>query len=107
MPLSPTPSPVSPRPYRSGPWAGVITVHRAGKSHGRAVGGVGPLLPKGAKAGRRPVCSRRLLIDGIRFGVRTGVPWRDMPVEYGLWGRIYDLGEERVVTIRRGPGNPW
>ncbi|MFC5199837.1 transposase [Streptomyces kaempferi] len=22
---------------------------------------------------------------------RTGVPWRDMPVEYGPWGRVYDL----------------
>ncbi|MFG3193793.1 IS5 family transposase [Streptomyces omiyaensis] len=23
--------------------------------------------------------------------VRTGVPWRDAPVEYGPWGRVYDL----------------
>ncbi|MFE9498248.1 IS5 family transposase [Streptomyces collinus] len=29
------------------------------------------LLPKGAKAGRPPVWSRRQLIDGIRFRVRT------------------------------------
>ncbi|MFJ9895360.1 transposase [Streptomyces sp. NPDC091280] len=33
-----------------------------------------PLLPKGMKAGRPPVWSRRQLIDGIRFRVRTGVP---------------------------------
>ncbi len=50
-----------------------------------------PLLPKGTKAGRPPVWPRRQLIDGIRFRVRTGVPWRDVPVEYGPWGRIYDL----------------
>ncbi|WP_254047314.1 transposase [Streptomyces aureus] len=50
-----------------------------------------PLLPKGARAGRPPVWPRRRLIDGIRFRVRTGVPWRDVPVEYGPWGRIYDL----------------
>ncbi len=50
-----------------------------------------PLLPKGTKAGRPPVWSRRQLINGIRFRVRTGVPWRDVPVEYGPWGRIYDL----------------
>lgn len=50
-----------------------------------------PLLPKGAKAGRPPVWPRRRLIDGIRFRVRTGVPWRDVPVEYGPWGRVYDL----------------
>ncbi|WSQ15138.1 IS5 family transposase [Streptomyces sp. NBC_01231] len=50
-----------------------------------------PLLPKGTKAGRPPVWPRRQLIDGIRFRVRTGVPWRDVPVEYGPWSRIYDL----------------
>ncbi|MBW1595676.1 IS5 family transposase [Streptomyces sp. JJ38] len=50
-----------------------------------------PLMPKGAKAGRPPVWPRRQLIDGIRFRVRTGVPWRDVPVEYGPWNRVYDL----------------
>ncbi|MFB8035929.1 transposase [Streptomyces sp. NPDC056004] len=43
-----------------------------------------PLLPKGARVGRPPVRPRRRLIDGIRFRIRTGgVPWRDIPVEYG------------------------
>lgn len=51
---------------------------------------VQPLLPKRMTVGR-PRASRRQLIDGIRFRVRTGVPWRDVPVEYGPWGRIYDL----------------
>ncbi|MEU9383034.1 IS5 family transposase [Streptomyces sp. NPDC048279] len=54
-----------------------------------------PLLPKGARAGRPPVWPRRQLIDGIRFRVRTGVPWRDVPVEYGPWSRIYDLFRRR------------
>ncbi|WP_279592262.1 transposase [Streptomyces sp. KS 21] len=40
-----------------------------------------PLLPRGMKAGHPPVWSRRQLIDGIRFRVRTGVPWRDVPVD--------------------------
>ncbi|MGW1727675.1 transposase [Streptomyces sp. NPDC002306] len=25
------------------------------------------------------------------FRVRTGIPWQDMPAEYGPWGRTYDL----------------
>ncbi|MFJ9598065.1 IS5 family transposase [Streptomyces virginiae] len=50
-----------------------------------------PLLPKGARSGRPPVWPRRQLIDGIRFRARTGVPWRDVPVEYGPWSRVYDL----------------
>ncbi|WP_306856150.1 MULTISPECIES: transposase [unclassified Streptomyces] len=31
------------------------------------------------------------LIDGIRFRIRTGVPWRDAPAGYGPWGRVCDL----------------
>jgi transposase len=50
-----------------------------------------PLLPKGKKSGRPPIWPRRQLIDGIRFRVRTGIPWRDVPTEYGPWGRVYDL----------------
>ncbi|MFF8010326.1 IS5 family transposase [Streptomyces parvus] len=49
-----------------------------------------PLLPKGPGWGGRP-SPRRQLIDGIRFRVRTGVPWRDVPAEYGPWSRVYDL----------------
>ncbi|MDV9169367.1 IS5 family transposase [Streptomyces sp. W16] len=49
------------------------------------------LLPTGKKPGRPPIWTRRQLIDGIRFRVRTGIPWRDMPAEYGPWGRAYDL----------------
>ncbi|MFC8508821.1 transposase [Streptomyces sp. NPDC057411] len=60
-------------------------------------------MPKGTSAGRPPVCPRRQLIDGIRFPVRTGVPWRDMPVDYGPWGRVYDLfpGWLRIGTWHR------
>ncbi|MGW6539659.1 transposase [Streptomyces sp. NPDC055051] len=50
-----------------------------------------PLLPRGTKAGRLPVWPRRQLIDGIRFRVRTGVPWRDIHVEYSPWNRVYEL----------------
>ncbi|MFH8478915.1 transposase [Streptomyces sp. NPDC018055] len=50
-----------------------------------------PLLPKGARTGRPPVWHRRQLIDGIRFRVRTGVSWREVPAAYGPCGRIYDL----------------
>ncbi|MFF1604353.1 transposase [Streptomyces mirabilis] len=27
----------------------------------------------------------------MRFRVRTGIPWRDMPEQYGPWGGAYDL----------------
>lgn len=50
-----------------------------------------PLLPTPASRGRPPARSRRQLIDGIRWRVRTGVPWRDIPVRYGPWPTVYGL----------------
>ncbi|MFD7360146.1 transposase [Streptomyces sp. NPDC059885] len=47
---------------------------------------MGPKGPRGPKAGPPPVWPRRQLIYGIRFRVRAGVPWRDVPVECGPWG---------------------
>lgn len=50
-----------------------------------------PLLPGRTKPGRPPKWSRRLLIDGIRWRVRTGAPWRDVPDCYGRWRTVYGL----------------
>ena len=50
-----------------------------------------PLLPAGRKAGRPPKWARRRLIDGIRWRVRAGSPWRDVPPEYGPWQSVYGL----------------
>lgn len=54
-----------------------------------------PLLPKGKKSGRPPKHSKRQLIDGIRYRVRTGVPWRDLPLRYGSWETVYGLFRRR------------
>ncbi|MEU8825418.1 DUF664 domain-containing protein [Streptomyces sp. NPDC048636] len=43
------------------------------------------------KPGRPPTWERRQLIDGIRSRIRTGIPWRDTPPEYGPWGRVLPL----------------
>ncbi|MFG2559342.1 transposase [Streptomyces sp. NPDC048496] len=48
-----------------------------------------PLLP--VSGAGRPVVCRRTLIDGVRWRVRTGVPWRDLPAEYGPWQTVYSL----------------
>lgn len=49
------------------------------------------LLPAPARSGRPPLWSRRQLIDGIRWRVRTGSPWRDLPSGYGSWAAAYAL----------------
>ncbi|MFD5891992.1 transposase [Streptomyces sp. NPDC060334] len=85
----------------------MITVHGSGRSHGRAAGGTGAVVAEGDEAGRPPDRSRRRLIDGIRLQVRTGVPRRDVPVEYGPWGRAHDLFRCAANTVmggRRRPG---
>ncbi|MCX4525856.1 IS5 family transposase [Streptomyces sp. NBC_01551] len=48
-----------------------------------------PMLPEAVSG--RPAACRRKLINGIRWRVRTGVPWRDLPPEYGPWQTVYGL----------------
>jgi transposase len=45
----------------------------------------------GGRSGRPPKWSRRQLIDGIRWRVRVGSPWRDVPALYGPWQTVYGL----------------
>jgi len=62
-----------------------------------------PLLPRGKKRGRPPKWAKRQLINGIRWRVRTGAPWRDVPAEYGPWQTVYGLFRrwQRDGTWRR------
>jgi transposase len=62
-----------------------------------------PLLPAGRKPGRPPTWTKRQLIDGIRWRVRTGAPWRDVPERYGRWQTVYGLFRrwQRSGTWRR------
>ncbi|WP_425498967.1 transposase [Oerskovia flava] len=60
-----------------------------------------PLLPVKAR-GRRARFLRRQ-IDGIRFRVRVGCPWRDVLADrYGPWGSVYRRFGTGSAT---GPGS--
>jgi transposase len=50
-----------------------------------------PLLPTPTKSGRPSKWTKRQLIDGIRWRVRVGAPWRDVPDCYGSWQAVYGL----------------
>jgi transposase len=50
-----------------------------------------PFLPISKRPGRPPKWSKRQLIDGIRWRVRAGTPWRDVPPAYGPWQTVYGL----------------
>ena len=48
-----------------------------------------PLLPVAPRG--RPARHLRRQVDGIRWRVRVGAPWRDVPERYGPWQRVYRL----------------
>ncbi|QXJ26990.1 IS5 family transposase [Actinomadura graeca] len=50
-----------------------------------------PVLPPPKGPGRPSKWTKRQLIDGIRWRVRTGAPWRDVPEHYGSWHAVYAL----------------
>jgi len=50
-----------------------------------------PLLPVPTRSGRPSEWTKRQLIDGIRWQVRVGAPWRDVPDCYGSWRAVYAL----------------
>jgi len=50
-----------------------------------------PLLPAPRRPGRPSKWTKRQLIDGIRWRVRVGAPWRDVPACYGSWQAVYAL----------------
>jgi transposase len=49
-----------------------------------------PWLPGAGPRGGRPWRDHRSVIDGIRWVLRTGAPWRDLPARYGPWQTCYE-----------------
>jgi transposase len=49
------------------------------------------LLPAPSRPGRPSRWTKRQLIDGIRWRIRVGAPWRDIPPDYGSWSAVYAL----------------
>ncbi|MFE3450924.1 transposase [Nonomuraea sp. NPDC059194] len=50
-----------------------------------------PLLPVTSGRGRPPKWSKRQLIDGIRWRIRTGAPWRDVRAARALVNRVWPV----------------
>ena len=39
--------------------------------------------------GRNPVVSRREVVNGILYRLRTGCQWRTLPHDFPAWGTVY------------------
>lgn len=44
-----------------------------------------------SKAGRPQSIDDRLAFEGILYVLKTGIPWRYLPKEYGAWQTVYKL----------------
>jgi|SRR5262245_12683501 len=42
------------------------------------------------KCGQPPVLPERLFFEAVLYLGRTGVPWRDLPGEFGAWDAVYN-----------------
>ena len=48
-----------------------------------------PLLPPQRPATGRPAKDHRSIVNAILWRLATGVPWRDLPAQYGPWQSVY------------------
>lgn len=48
-----------------------------------------PLLPPEQPPTGRPSKPHRMILNGILWKLKTGVPWRDVPERYGPWSTVY------------------
>ena len=53
---------------------------------------LGPVVDKAKRyrCGQKPVLSERMFFEGLLYVVRTGIPWRDLPSEFGAWDALYN-----------------
>ncbi|ROP31364.1 IS5 family transposase [Couchioplanes caeruleus] len=54
---------------------------------------IAPLIPAGQpsrRGGRRPVHSRRDIVDAIRYLAHNGCVWRALPADFPPWQTVYD-----------------
>lgn len=50
---------------------------------------VEPLLPPERGRNCRPALDNRPFVNGMLWIARTGLPWRELPAEYGKWNSVY------------------
>lgn len=50
---------------------------------------VEPLMPSSDGHRGRPFRDHREIVEGIIYRFRAGIPWRDLPAEYGPWQTVW------------------
>ncbi len=50
---------------------------------------IAPLLPGKSGDAGRTAADNRLFVEAVLWIVRTGAPWRDLPVRFGYWNSAF------------------
>lgn len=50
------------------------------------------------RCGKKPVLPERLFFEALLYLARTGVPWRDLPGEFGAWDAVYNRFRRWVAS---------
>jgi len=53
---------------------------------------MGPLVKQAKRytCGQQPQLPERMFFEAVLYIGRTGIPWRDMPSEFGSWDGVYN-----------------
>ncbi|MFO0938279.1 MAG: transposase [Gemmataceae bacterium] len=43
----------------------------------------------GNRCGQKPKLPERMFFEALLYVARTGIPWRDLPAEFGCWLAVY------------------
>ena len=50
------------------------------------------------RSGQKPVLPDRLFFEALLYLARTGVPWRDLPGDFGAWDAVYNRFRRWVAS---------
>lgn len=50
------------------------------------------------KGGQKPTLSDREFLEALLYLARTGLPWRDLPAEFGAWDAVYNRFRRWVTS---------
>jgi transposase len=71
---------------------------------------LGPMLDSQKCRSGKPLRDSRQVVDGIIFRYRAGIPWRDLPEDFGPWQTVWkrhnryshDGTWDRILTVLVG-----
>jgi transposase len=61
---------------------------------------LGPAVQKAKRnrSGQKPALPDRLFFEALLYLARTGVPWRDLPGDFGAWDAVYNRFRRWVAS---------